>query len=1192
METSQIKKFAQQARTILKQGIQNKISSLGFDASGHVPADKMPIKGQDHVVFMGQVIEDVSFYDKWQSLYTHVTEKGIAQVCEEAAYTWFNRLVAIRILMKNNLIEPVLAYPNPSLRIPRIVADARRGIYPQMTAYDRKQLNQLLDDDTKTTEQFGLLIVNYCRNNPVLAACFGDINDYTELLLPINILAANGFVDLLNNTTFITDEDYKQGELIGWLYQFYISEKKDEVFASKQKRKPEDIPAATQIFTPNWIVKYMVQNTLGRIYLDNNPNAQSIKSQMKYLVEPGAPSPEELIFHYTDVHQLTIADLACGSGHILNEAFDLLLSIYIEEGYNRRQAIKEIFEYNLLGIDLDTRAKQLAMFALLLKACQKDKSFLDAQTLPRVLDMHVADLLIELNAKANLSTILNEFFAGANEEVINETMAALKLLEQGKNLGSIMRFDLSDTTRTAIAMRSREWKGKIAKKEILVLLAAFEVVLALTDKYASLVMNPPYMKNSDMNTNLAKYIANHYSQGKKNLFSVFMLVSANLLLQKGKYSMINGQAWMFLSSFKNLRNNIITQQYIDNLLQLGPHTFDELSGEVVQNVSFVITKEKTSTNATYFRLVNGRNCCEKEKIFLTAKSQHTPGVYYPNIDQNNFKKMPDFSMMGYCMPHKALKAFDCSNLSTIADTRKGMSTGLNDVFVRFWFEVSCKKIGYNLTREGAKQSIFRWFPYANGGSYRKWYGNLEEVVLWENDGYRLQTELTEDGTRVRAVNLNLDYIFKRGIFWSSITSEKNTSGKNSMKLLPQGCLFSSASNACFPMEKRDNCFILALLNSEVSRFYMQIINPSQNANPGDIGKIPTLKDGKLSIDNLVTLSISISKQDWDAHETSWDFQENELIRLSKVHSGAPLKQLVEQYEQYWKAQFLTLHKNEEELNRQFIDIYGLQDELTPEVPLDEVTILQQGEISIENNELKWNEEEIVKQLISYAVGCMMGRYRLDKPGLHIAHPDPTDDEICTYPYNGQSFSIDKDAIMPLMTRDSDFSDNATECFKCFLKVAFGAENLTGNLNFIESVLGKDIATYFVKDFWKDHLKRYQNRPIYWLFRSDKGAFQCLVYMHRMNPYTAEQVRTCYLLLHIEYLTTRLAKLESRAAELNSRERRLKTKFEKDLVECQEYHDRLHQVADRQIAFDLDDGVVVNYAKFEDVLAKIKKAEKK
>ena len=461
METSQIKKFAQEARKVLLEGIENKLGLLGFDKQGYIAEEKMPVKGTDHIVFMGKVITDMTFYDKWMSLRERIIEKGIKEVKEEAAYTWFNRFVAIRIMVKNGFTEPVLEYQSASLRLPRIVADARRGIYAPMSEPDRASLMALLDNDALITEQFTLLIINYCHRNPILSACFGSMDDYTELLLPVNILAEGGFVDMLNHTEFITEDDYRQSELIGWLYQFYISEKKDEVFASfknKKKAEADDIPAATQIFTPNWIVKYMVQNTVGRIYLDNNPYAMDIKEQMKYLVEPAEPTLADAVFHYDNIHSLSVADLGCGSGHILNEAFDLLYTIYIEEGYNRRKAIEDIFRFNLLGVDLDTRAKQLAMFALLIKACQKDNSFLDAHCLPRVLDMGIASKVRRLNADGNAAELLTEFFAGANKELITETLDALALMEQADNLGSIMKFELSDTTRTAIAMRSSEWK--------------------------------------------------------------------------------------------------------------------------------------------------------------------------------------------------------------------------------------------------------------------------------------------------------------------------------------------------------------------------------------------------------------------------------------------------------------------------------------------------------------------------------------------------------------------------------------------------------------------------------------------------------------------------------------------------------------------------------------------------------------
>lgn len=678
METNQIKKFAQEARTMLQRGVRNRLLALGFDANGDIAEKDMPVCGVDHVVFMGRVIGDVSFYRKWMSLYERIRDSGVQYVCEEAAYTWFNRLMAIRIMVKNGFADQVLEYQSEALRIPRIVTDARRGVLSQMSEADRGLLMELLDDYTKTTEQFAVLIVNYCKHQPILSACFGAVTDYTELLLPTNILADGGFVDMLNHTAFISDDDYRQSELIGWLYQFYISEKKDDVFASFKKGKKaeaEDIPAATQIFTPNWIVKYMVQNTLGRIYLDNNPYATDIRDGMKYLVQPGSPAPAEAVFHYEDIHALTIADLACGSGHILNEAFDLLYNIYIEEGYNRRRAIEDIFRYNLMGIDLDPRAKQLAMFALLMKACQRDPSFLDAHCLPRVQDMGVAAVR-RLNARG-LASLLTEFFAGAGKQLIAETMDALVLMEQADNLGSIMKFSLSDTTRTAIAMRMAEWKERDTDNEDMqTLLAAFEIVLALTDKYAALVMNPPYMGSGNMNAGLSNYVKKNYEAGKADLFAVFMQVAEERLAENGKYGMINMQSWMFLSSFEKLRTHLLDTMRIDNMLHLGPRTFDELSGEVVQNTAFVVTNHAPESTGTYFRLVDGKNCGDKERMFLAGEN------CYPHVSQQNFDKIPG-SPIGYWASENICNDFAFSSLGNVAPPRRTIQCGDVNRFVRF-----------------------------------------------------------------------------------------------------------------------------------------------------------------------------------------------------------------------------------------------------------------------------------------------------------------------------------------------------------------------------------------------------------------------------------------------------------------------------------------------------------------------------
>lgn len=1174
METNQIKKFAQEARTILQRGVRNRLLALGFDSNGHIAEKDMPVCGADHLVFMGRVIGDVSFYRKWMSLYERLQDKGVQYVCEEAAYTWFNRLMAIRILVKNGFADPVLEYQSDALRIPRIVTDARRGVLPQMSEADRELLRELLEDDTKTTEQFAVLIVSYCKHHPILSACFGAMTDYTELLLPANILAEGGFVDMLDHTAFISDDDYRQSELIGWLYQFYISEKKDEVFASKEKVKAEDIPAATQIFTPNWIVKYMVQNTLGRIYLDNNPYAMDIKDRMAYLVQSDSPAPEASVLRYDDIHALTVADLACGSGHILNEAFDLLYTIYIEEGYNRRRAIEEIFRYNLFGIDLDLRAKQLAMFALLMKACQRDSSFLDAHCLPRVWDMDVAVAVRRLNAKGGVAALLTEFFAGAGKQLIAETIDALALMEQADNLGSIMRFTLSDTTRTAIALRMEEWKERGTDNEDMqTLLAAFEVILALTDKYAALVMNPPYMGGGNMNVVLSNYVKKNYEAGKADLFSVFMQVAEERLVENGKYGMINMQSWMFLSSFEKLRTHLLETLQIDSMLHLGPRTFDELSGEVVQNTAFVVTKHTPCTTGIYFRLVDGKSCRDKERMFLAGENG------YPHVSQQNFEKIPGCPI-GYWVSEKMIEAFYHRNIDSMSRTVQGMIPGNVNAFVRFWFEPSFDKVGWNSTKSSDIETYgHKWFLYNKGGGFRRWFGNVIHVLNMEHNGFEIKHSGLNNNYRLRDPEL----YFRPAVTWSKITS-----GTFSTRFMPEGELFDIAGCCIFNL-KENLKYVLAFTNSKVCQNILSLISPTLNYEVEHIKVIPVVIDKKEHINSLVSQNISISRADWDAHETSWDFQENELVRLNKEQgeSSHRLSDLMDAYREHWTEQFLQLHANEEELNRQFIEIYGLEDELTPDVPLEEITILQQGEISIENGQIIWHDDVLVKQFISYVVGCMMGRYRLDKPGLHIAHPNPTEEEVCTYTYNGQDFTTDEDGIVPLMTRDCPFPDNASERFKQFMKVALGADTLTENLNFVEAALGMDIESYFVKDFWKEHLARYQRRPIYWLFSSKKGAFQCIAYMHRMNPYTVEQIRNKYLLPHMEYLGDRITEMESRAAALTTKERKLLEKFRKDLDECREYHDRLHEVADRQIAFDLDDGVVVNYAKFGDVLRSIK-----
>lgn len=1207
MDTNKIKRFATEARNILKTGIAAKIMTLGFDRKGNVAEEHRPQLMQGGTLWNGKLYTE-GFYHQWMSLFNRVQQKGINEVYEEAAYTWFNRLCAIRILQKNNLCSPVLQYADAA-RTPVIVDQARQGHLPPMKEDLRQRVIELLDDDTKVTEQFALLITAWCHDNPIINQCFGSMADYTELLLPNNILTEGGFVDMLNHTEFITDEDFQSPELIGWLYQFYISERKDEVFAKKGKFEADEIPAATQIFTPNWIVKYMVQNTVGRIYLDNNPYETTLQKKWQYLVEPSEKTPAENILRYEELTDLKVADLACGSGHILNECFDLLYNLYIAEGYGRGEAIENIFQHNLTGVDIDNRAKQLATFALLLKACQKDASFADTHCLPHVLAMPKP---WDEEKNGLVREFLPHFFLGQeNQTHVNELIACFDLMQHADSLGSIMKFELSDSTRLLVKQTVEYWHNQdFIPEAIRAQLPAFELILALTEKYHALVMNPPYMGAGSMNEVLSKYVKKNYEEGKADLFSTFMMLSIDRLVANGKYGMINMQSWMFLSSFEKLRNTLLNNYHIENMLHLGPRTFDELSGEVVQNTAFVIAKHKSDEGGVYFRLVDGKNCTDKKDMFLRALREHTSKVYYQNVFQSNFEKIPGCPI-GYWASPNILRIFTSNlALSAVASPCVGLQTADNARFLRLWFEVSRSLCGFGFENAAsAARSGLKWFPCNKGGGFRKWYGNQDYIINWENDGYEIKNFYDEKGKQ-RSVIRNPKYYYLEAISWSSVSSNIGIA----FRYYPKGFIFDHA--AC-NIYTKNIVETLGYVNTKLISIFSNIINPTINLFSGSVGNIPYLPIS--NIDKVVKQNIYISKSDWNSHESSWDFEANPLLTINEnthinkkieqqnneigeyiyIDLATPksdsLKWRMEQYKKKWEQMFNQLHENEEELNRQFIEIYGLQDELTPDVPIDEITILQQGEISFVPSEegenapkiMKWNDDVIIKQLISYAVGCMMGRYRLDKPGLHIAHPEPTAEEIAPYSYHGRKYEIDDDGILPLMNSDCGFSDNAPLRIADFVSIAFGEETQVENLNYMEQCLGKTLEQYFVKDFWKDHKKMYQNRPIYWLFASKKGTFQVIAYMHRMNAYTVERIRAKYLLPFIEHLEQEIKKLDMRRAELTTKESKQLQTLQKQLDECREYHERLQVVAEQAISFDLDDGVVVNYAKFGDVLQKIK-----
>ena len=1218
MDTNRLKRFATEARNILMRGVVHRLTALGFLPDGSVTEE--PQQQGGGATFMGDTVTQ-DFYNKWQSLRRAVSERKIEEVAEEAAYTWFNRLVAIRIMVKNGLASPVLEYESDDILIPILVSEARQGRIPQMDDDSMRKLTALLDDDSKTNEQFALLIVAYCHTNPVINNCFGHISDYTELLLPANILTEGGFVHMLNNTEFISEDDFKSPELIGWLYQFYISEKKDDVFASFKKGKKaeaKDIPAATQIFTPNWIVKYMVQNTVGRIYLDNNPYS-NIKESMQYLVEPEEPTPSDAIFRFDDIHDLTCADLTCGSGHILNECFDLLYQLYIEEGYSRKKAIEDIFKYNLTGVDLDTRAKQLAQFALLLKACQKDPSFADAHCMPKVLDMPKPYDAESVSMSLDSACIK---FMGGYETVAGEMLEQdMELLMDANNLGSIMQFNDDEDYLAMLQYHYDDWTDSgidDCPEEIQALIPGVELILTLTKKYAALVMNPPYMRAANMNDSLHEYVNVNYSTAPFDLYSVFMLKAMDSIKENGINALIVQTTWLANYSFGELREKIVDNFHISSLLHMGRGNFGNDWG----SCAFVLRNGVSDHESIFFKLYE-RTFYRIEpehiaELFLASKQNEQLRFDFRNYssssfssnhvdngrrivyrcNQNKFKRVENTPFC-YTFNDDIIDIINGDNVGTFYHPTTGLQSGGNDQFVRNWNEVS-----YNKFHQ-------KWFPYVNGGNARRWYGNFDCVVNWENDGYEIKHIYNPNG-RLKSRPQSQQYYFKEGITWNRITSKGVT-----LRYLPSGCIFDQAGDSMFTIGENNLYTALGYLNTYVAKSFFEMLAPTINLTAGTIKKIP-FKDCNPNIE-IVKENISISRQDWDAHETSWDFVRNELLTMDEnvlfdninyqaeqhfnktgehicIDPAPPMPESVEWcYDMYcgkWERMFMQLHENEEELNRQFIEIYGLQDELTPDVPLDEITILQQGEVSINENanddddRLIWHSDVVMKQLISYAAGCMMGRYSIDAPGLILANQGDGQNEYNAKVPNSR-FEVDDDGIIPLMASDTDFADNATLRFKQWLTVAFGDEKLVENLNFIEGALGKSLDDYFVKDFWKDHKKMYQNRPIYWLFSSKKGAFQCIAYMHRMNAYTAERIRTKYLLPHIEWLMQKQSEMEENAANLSTAERKKLDSIRKQIDECREYHDRLHVVADEQIAFDLDDGVVVNYAKFGDVLAKLK-----
>ena len=843
--------------------------------------------------------------------------------------------------------------------------------------------------------------------------------------------------------------------------------------------------------------------------------------------------------------------------------------MYREEGYTATEAVRSIFENNLFGLDIDLRAAQLYTFALLLKAtaATQDPTILDKDILPHVYAMPEKEIF----TRQEVLDFLGEGNATHTDALYN----ALFLMQQSQNLGSVMKFSFSDAARNAIVQQTTEWKTNtdldLLQQDLWKRLAPYlQVLQVLTTKYEAVAANPPYMGSGNMNDELKEYLDEKYSLTSNDLSSVFMQCSNRFLKDRGFCSMINQASWMFKPAYEKYRelliNTLSESINFKSIVYLGAGTFEEINGEVVQSVCFTICKMQQEITS-FLKLTKFKSSDIKHKEFLSNSGER----YFIKIDEFNKFNGKQF---GFWLKSEIINLYKDSPIKKYGDARQGIKTGNNQYFIKIWHEVSCKL--FNL----------KWFPVEKGGEFKRWYGNNNNLLNWEDDGFEIKNFKDENG-KLKSRPQNLQFFFTEGITWSTSAGENPA-----FRFSTDNFTFESSGSKFFVLNSKHSLYnFIGYFNSKVTKYLIDVFAPGIGFSEGSIKSLPYISKNEEQIYLISKKNIEIAKTDWDSRETSWDFEKHPIIKAEQT----TLESAYQAWEELVTADFYQLHANETELNRIFIDIYGLQDELTPEVKLKDITILQEelnsnglGDATESIGSLPIRQEVVMRQLISYLVGCLMGRYRLDKPGLHIAHPAPTAEEIAPYSYQGHTVEIDDDGIIPLMDNNSSFADNALIRIKHLLEAQWGGDKqLVDTINYLQSALGKDLETYLVKDFWKDHCSRYQKRPIYWLFASPKGAFQVITYMHRMNKYTVEKIRSNYLLRHISNLENRIAAYEADQSSLDRNQMRDFEKLKFDLIECREYDLQLKEVADQQIDFDLDDGVVINYAKFGSVVAQIK-----
>lgn len=1183
MNKSAIKNFAVRARNRLIEDITQKSYELGI--TNNEIKDVETFEGG----FKIKGLENSKIYKKYEvkqreKLVSKIKEKGFEQVVEEVAYTWFNRFIALRFMEVNEYLPTgvrVLSSLEEGKTEPDIIKEALN-----IDLDIDKEIVYRLIDKNDTEDLFKYLLIKQCNQlGEIMPMVFEEIADYTELLLPNNLLAEGSVIrDLVES---IDEDDYKdQVEIIGWMYQYYISEKKDEVFEGLKNNKKitkENIPAATQLFTPKWIVKYMVENSLGRLWLESHPD-EDLKTQWKYYLEEAEQDPEvkkkldELKSPNLNPEDIKVLDPAMGSGHILVYAFDVLYDIYLKANYSERDIPQLILEKNLYGLDIDDRAGQLAAFALMMKARSKNRRIFRKR-----IDLNVCSIQESNGIPQKAIEYLVNLKETAIEKTIHrdEVEYLIEVFRDAKEYGSIIdvkKIDFDVIERRIEEITSGETVNlfELQYKDILVekLPSLIRQAKIMSDKYDVVCTNPPYMGSKGMGEKLNEYIKKNYENSKGDLYAVMLEKSIKCSRGFGFVSHINQQSWMFLTSYENLRKRIINNNTFINMIHLGPKAFEEIGGEVVQTVTFTLRNGMIDDyRGKFIRAVDISNANEKKEYVLNTLKNSEKEIY--KISNRIFKNIPN-NIIAYWISKEFMEILESEKtLGTVADVRKGLITSDNNRFLRLWHEVNFQKLGIGYKNaEVAQESKMKWFPYVKGGKYRKWYGNYENVINYYNDGEELKAwveELTK--TKPGGRIINREYYYKKGITWSSIGTSKT-----SFRYVDYGSIYSNTGMGIFS-NKVSLYYLIGFLNSIVAEKLLNIISPTMGFEAIYLTRIPIRYNFNIDIEHKVITCLNISKQDWDLFEDSWDFVQHPLIAYSSIKNDFTdnnIETAFNRWSNFTNEKFEQLKYNEEELNKIFIDIYGLQNELTPEIEDKDITIN------------KADRARDIKSFISYAAGCMFGRYSLDVEGLVFAGGQF---DINKY----KTFIPTQDNVL-VIANDDYFEDDILNRFVEFVKVTFGKKTLEENLDYIAETLGQKssetsrqtIRRYFLKDFYNDHVKTYSKRPIYWLFDSGKeNGFKALIYMHRYDASTVARVRTDYLHKLQKMYEAEVKRLDILIeSDLSAREKAAAMKkrdsINKQISECLTYDQVIAHVANQKVEIDLDDGTVVNYEKFQGV----------